>query len=249
MYRAVRRAFFLVPAERIHTWVFTALRTGTVPDHRRPSRLEEVVGADTIPCLASTVFGVRFPGPMGLAAGFDKNGAGLAAWGALGFGYAEVGTVTAQAQPGNPPPRMFRLPAGPGAAQPAGFQQPRRGRARAAAGAAHARCADRGEHRQNQSRARPTAPSTTTGKARGWSVRWRPTWLSTSARRTLPGCVTCRPSSRCGRSLPQCQEETSHTRPRQDRPGPVRLRCRRDRRSGSRIGPCGHRRDQHDDVP
>ena len=47
---------------------------------------------------------------MGLAAGFDKNGSGLAAWGALGFGYAEVGTVTAQAQPGNPPPRMFRLP-------------------------------------------------------------------------------------------------------------------------------------------
>jgi dihydroorotate dehydrogenase len=47
---------------------------------------------------------------MGLAAGFDKNGLGLAAWGALGFGYAEVGTVTAQPQPGNPPPRMFRLP-------------------------------------------------------------------------------------------------------------------------------------------
>ena len=50
-----------------------------------------------------------FPGPLGLAAGFDKNGAGLTAWGALGFGYAEVGTVTAQAQPGNPAPRMFRL--------------------------------------------------------------------------------------------------------------------------------------------
>ena len=60
--------------------------------------------------LASTVFGVRFPGPLGLAAGFDKDGIGLNTWGALGFGYAEVGTVTAQAQPGNPPPRMFRLP-------------------------------------------------------------------------------------------------------------------------------------------
>jgi dihydroorotate dehydrogenase len=47
---------------------------------------------------------------MGLAAGFDKNGLGLTTWGALGFGYAEVGTVTAQPQPGNPPPRMFRLP-------------------------------------------------------------------------------------------------------------------------------------------
>jgi dihydroorotate dehydrogenase len=62
------------------------------------------------PVLASTVFGVRFAGPMGLAAGFDKDGRGLKTWGALGFGYAEIGTVTAQAQPGNPQPRMFRLP-------------------------------------------------------------------------------------------------------------------------------------------
>jgi dihydroorotate dehydrogenase len=61
--------------------------------------------------LASTVFGVRFPGPLGLAAGFDKDGAGLHTWGALGFGYAEVGTVTAEPQPGNPRPRLFRLPA------------------------------------------------------------------------------------------------------------------------------------------
>jgi dihydroorotate dehydrogenase len=57
------------------------------------------------------VFGVRFPGPLGLAAGFDKDGRGLATWGALGFGYAEVGTVTAAPQPGNPEPRLFRLPA------------------------------------------------------------------------------------------------------------------------------------------
>lgn len=56
------------------------------------------------------MFGVRFPGPMGLAAGFDKDGRGLQTWGALGFGYAEVGTVTAQPQPGNPEPRLFRLP-------------------------------------------------------------------------------------------------------------------------------------------
>jgi dihydroorotate dehydrogenase len=57
------------------------------------------------------VFGVQFPGPLGLAAGFDKDGRGLDTWGALGFGYAEVGTVTAQAQPGNPQPRLFRLAA------------------------------------------------------------------------------------------------------------------------------------------
>src|SRR3954469_25134865 len=108
MYGAVRRAFFLIPAERIHSWVFTALRTGTAPTPTRRAMAKRLAPRD--PVLESTVFGRRFPGPMGLAAGFDKNGVGLTAWGALGFGYAEVGTVTAQAQPGNPPPRMFRLP-------------------------------------------------------------------------------------------------------------------------------------------
>jgi dihydroorotate dehydrogenase len=56
------------------------------------------------------VFGVRFPNPVGLAAGMDKNGVALPAWPALGFGFVEVGTVTAQAQPGNERPRLFRLP-------------------------------------------------------------------------------------------------------------------------------------------
>ncbi len=108
MYRAVRRAFFLFPAECIHTWVFTTLRIGTSAPATRRAFKRRLASQD--PVLESTVFGVRFPAPMGLAAGFDKNGAGLNTWGALGFGYAEVGTVTAQAQPGNPPPRMFRLP-------------------------------------------------------------------------------------------------------------------------------------------
>src|SRR5262245_52862567 len=63
------------------------------------------------PGLARTVFGVRFPGPVGLAAGMDKNGLALPAWRALGFGFAEVGTVTAEPQPGNERPRLFRLPA------------------------------------------------------------------------------------------------------------------------------------------
>jgi dihydroorotate dehydrogenase len=58
---------------------------------------------------ARTVFGVRFPSPVGLAAGMDKNGIALPAWRALGFGFVEVGTVTAHPQPGNPRPRLFRL--------------------------------------------------------------------------------------------------------------------------------------------
>jgi dihydroorotate dehydrogenase len=56
-----------------------------------------------------TVAGIEFPGLVGLAAGMDKNGVGVAAWSALGFGHAELGTVTAQAQPGNDRPRLFRL--------------------------------------------------------------------------------------------------------------------------------------------
>src|SRR5699024_9613949 len=63
------------------------------------------------PVLRTRVFGVDFPAPLGLAAGFDKNAEGIAAWGPMGFGYAEVGTVTGAAQPGNPAPRLFRLPA------------------------------------------------------------------------------------------------------------------------------------------
>lgn len=109
MYAALRKALFLIPPERIHTWVFAALRAATTPDPLRRRLAHRLAPHD--PILASTVFGTRFPGPLGLAAGFDKDGIGVHAWGALGFGYAEVGTVTAQAQPGNPPPRMFRLPA------------------------------------------------------------------------------------------------------------------------------------------
>jgi dihydroorotate dehydrogenase len=58
-----------------------------------------------------TVFGIDFPSVVGLAAGMDKDGVALKAWPALGFGHVEVGTVTAHAQPGNPKPRLFRLPA------------------------------------------------------------------------------------------------------------------------------------------
>jgi dihydroorotate dehydrogenase len=107
-YRAVRRVMFLVPAERIHTWVFAALRLATATATARRMLRRRLAPHD--PILTSTVFGVRFPGPLGLAAGFDKDGTGLNAWGALGFGFAEVGTVTAAPQPGNPVPRLFRLP-------------------------------------------------------------------------------------------------------------------------------------------
>ena len=63
------------------------------------------------PVLRVRALGLDLPGPLGLAAGFDKDARGADALGALGFAFVEVGTVTAQAQPGNPRPRMFRLPA------------------------------------------------------------------------------------------------------------------------------------------
>src|SRR6185295_564013 len=63
------------------------------------------------PLLAQDLWGLSFPNPLGLAAGFDKNAALPHVWPALGFGFAELGTVTALAQPGNPAPRLFRLPA------------------------------------------------------------------------------------------------------------------------------------------
>ena len=73
------------------------------------------------PRLAQTFFGVDFPNPLGLAAGFDKNARVLNYWHQLGFGYVECGTITYHAQPGNPKPRMFRIPEEKGLINRLGF--------------------------------------------------------------------------------------------------------------------------------
>src|SRR5207253_1958251 len=62
------------------------------------------------PILEQEFFGVKFPNPLGLAAGFDKNARAVNHWHRLGFGFAEMGTITWHAQPGNPKPRLFRIP-------------------------------------------------------------------------------------------------------------------------------------------
>src|SRR5438132_10619893 len=62
------------------------------------------------PSKPKTLFGLNFPNPIGLAAGLDKNGVAIPAWAALGFGFIEIGTVTAKPQAGNPKPRIFRFP-------------------------------------------------------------------------------------------------------------------------------------------
>ena len=103
LYKEVVRPFlFLADPEAVHHLAMGAL------EHTGPLLARFAPKPD--PRLARTVFGVTFPNPVGLAAGFDKNAVALPAWAALGFGFAEVGTITARAQPGNPKPRIFRVP-------------------------------------------------------------------------------------------------------------------------------------------
>lgn len=87
--------------ERAHEWSLRALRLGLAP---RP-------GPVATPRLATRLLGLEMPNPVGLAAGFDKDGVALAPLMRAGFGFLEVGAVTPRAQPGNPRPRAFRLPA------------------------------------------------------------------------------------------------------------------------------------------
>ncbi len=72
-------------------------------------------------CLEQSLWGLNFKNPVGLAAGFDKNGVAAGIWGNFGFGFAELGTVTCQAQPGNSQPRLFRLSADSAALNRMGF--------------------------------------------------------------------------------------------------------------------------------
>jgi dihydroorotate dehydrogenase len=103
--RLVRRVLFSLgngDAEVAHERTVKAL--GALGPALKP--LRRLLGPHT----ETTAFGLRFPGQVGLAAGMDKDGRALRAWPGLGFGFIEVGTVTRHAQPGNPKPRLFRLP-------------------------------------------------------------------------------------------------------------------------------------------
>lgn len=122
LYPPLLRLMFLLAPERIHRIAATAIRTAmALPPLRRVSAR---VLARHDPVLRQTVFGVDFPAPVGLAAGFDKSASAVNAWGQLGFGFAEIGTITGQPQPGNPPPRLFRLPADHALINRMGFNNP-----------------------------------------------------------------------------------------------------------------------------
>ncbi len=98
LYRLARPLIFKVDAERAHHATIGLL-----------ARMPDARVALTGPRLATRVAGIDFPNPVGLAAGFDKDARAAHAMARLGFGFAEVGTLTPQPQPGNPRPRLFRL--------------------------------------------------------------------------------------------------------------------------------------------
>jgi dihydroorotate dehydrogenase len=121
-YAMLRPLLFKVPAETAHHLANGILGAAmlTAPARAVSRALLDVRD----PALEVERFGIRFPNPVGLAAGFDKSGEHFNALGALGFGFVEIGTVTALAQPGNPLPRLFRLPADRALLNRMGFNNP-----------------------------------------------------------------------------------------------------------------------------
>jgi dihydroorotate dehydrogenase len=103
-HHCLRPVLFTQESERAHD--FTLKTLSLVGQHPALSSL--ISNIFSAPELPVEVFGLKFPNPVGLAAGMDKFAAAVPVWEQLGFGFCELGGVTWQAQPGNPPPRMFR---------------------------------------------------------------------------------------------------------------------------------------------
>ena len=116
----VRPALFWHDSETIHNFTIQQLaklsRSSTLCE-----LVESFCGAPDLPI---EVFGLRFPNPIGLAAGMDKHAAAVPAWQSLGFGFSELGGVTWHPQPGNPAPRMFRVEAERALVNRMGFNNP-----------------------------------------------------------------------------------------------------------------------------
>jgi dihydroorotate dehydrogenase len=119
-WRLLRPLLFQLPAERAH-------QLGILLARVLPASMLAMgsppVDADAAraPALGKRLMGLDFPNPLGIAAGLDKDAQAVEAWQALGFGFVEIGTVTALRQPGNPRPRVFRLPADGGLINRMGF--------------------------------------------------------------------------------------------------------------------------------
>lgn len=114
MYKLIRPLLFRLDAEHAHHLTLDSL------DVAYRWGLTRIMGKMPA-CRPRQVMGLNFPNPVGLAAGLDKNGAYIDALAALGFGFIEVGTVTPRPQPGNPKPRLFRIPQARGIINRFGF--------------------------------------------------------------------------------------------------------------------------------
>ena len=192
--------------ERVHHATLRALAAL----ERRPAALAALRLLTRGPRRPVEAFGLTFPGVVGLAAGMDKDGVAPHAWAALGFGHVELGTVTATAQPGNPRPRLFRLPASGGLVNRMGFNNAgaaalaarleAAGRPSGGTGAGHP---GRGLARQDQDDAAGRRGAGLPDARSPRSPRTPTTWRSTSPARTPPACAPCRTPARSATSSPR----------------------------------------------
>ena len=116
----IRPALFAQDSEEIHNRTLAALGWAS----RHESVCDALAAFHAAPALPVEAFGLKFPNPVGLAAGMDKHAAAAPVWPALGFGFSELGGVTWHAQPGNPEPRMFRAVADEALVNRMGFNNP-----------------------------------------------------------------------------------------------------------------------------
>jgi dihydroorotate dehydrogenase len=116
MYPLLKSLLFRLDAERAHEWTTRMMRIS-----HSLGLLGSEVPADV---KSVNVLGLTFPNVLGLAAGMDKSASCVDAWGAVGFGFVEVGTLTPRPQPGNPKPRLFRLPQHEALINRMGFNNP-----------------------------------------------------------------------------------------------------------------------------
>ena len=181
LYRSLlRRLLFRLPPETAHE-----LALQTLASAPRLSKLLAGSSANEIPFGKLERFGLNFSNPVGLAAGFDKDGIALPGLAALGFGFIEAGTVTFHPQPGNERPRLFRLPEDQALINRAGFNNK-------GAAAFAQRVAAAGNSAANMFWASASAKAKslalmkqlrTISKASQLFTRWRITWPSMSVRR------------------------------------------------------------------
>lgn len=109
MYPLIRKFLFTIDPEKVHHFAMKQLKMAYASAIGRSFMKNNFT--ITHPSLERTLWGITFPNPVGLAAGFDKDAKYVNELACLGFGFIEIGTVTPVSQPGNPQPRLFRLPA------------------------------------------------------------------------------------------------------------------------------------------